>query len=75
MIIEVKKSAKIPTLVKFLLSTFYSVHMIPYTEKNVPKKRKFRWERLHSYMRKGFLICEEMRKYLVIIYEEAVSHI
>jgi hypothetical protein len=25
-------------------------------------------------MRKGFLICEEMRKYLVIIYEEAVSH-
>ncbi len=27
-----------------------------------------------SYMRKGFLIDEEMRKYLVI-YEEAVSHI
>jgi hypothetical protein len=27
-----------------------------------------------SYMRKGFLIYEEMRKYLVI-YEEAVSHI
>ena len=27
-----------------------------------------------SYMRKGFLINEEMRKYLVI-YEEAVSHI
>jgi hypothetical protein len=27
-----------------------------------------------SYMRKGFLIYEEMRKYL-IIYEEAVSHI
>ncbi len=26
-------------------------------------------------MRKGFLIYEEMRKYLVIIYEEAVSHI
>jgi hypothetical protein len=26
-----------------------------------------------SYMRKGFLICEEMRKYLTI-YEEAVSH-
>jgi hypothetical protein len=26
-----------------------------------------------SYMRKGFLIYEEMRKYLVI-YEEAVSH-
>jgi hypothetical protein len=25
-----------------------------------------------SYMRKGFLICEEMRKYL-IIFEEAVS--
>jgi hypothetical protein len=27
-----------------------------------------------SYMRKGFLISEEMRKYLVI-YEEAASHI
>ncbi len=27
-----------------------------------------------SYVRKGFLIYEEMRKYL-IIYEEAVSHI
>ncbi len=27
-----------------------------------------------SYMRKGFLIYEEMHKYLVI-YEEAVSHI
>ncbi len=27
-----------------------------------------------SYMRKGFLIYQEMRKYLVI-YEEAVSHI
>jgi hypothetical protein len=27
-----------------------------------------------SYMRKGFLIYEEMRKYLTI-YEEALSHI
>ncbi len=27
-----------------------------------------------SYLRKGFLICEEMRKYFVI-YEEAISHI
>jgi hypothetical protein len=27
-----------------------------------------------SYMRKGFLINEEMHKYLVI-YEEAVSHV
>jgi hypothetical protein len=27
-----------------------------------------------SYMRKGFLICEEMLKYLTI-YEEAVSNI
>jgi hypothetical protein len=27
-----------------------------------------------SYMRKGFLICEEMRKYFPI-YEEVVSHI
>jgi hypothetical protein len=25
-------------------------------------------------MRKGFLICDEMRKYIVI-YEEAISHI
>jgi hypothetical protein len=38
--------------------------------------RKFRHERLqsHTYVRKGFLIYEEMRKYLVI-FEEAVSHI
>jgi hypothetical protein len=28
----------------------------------------------NSYMRKGFLIYEEMCKYLVV-YEEAVSHI
>jgi hypothetical protein len=39
--------------------------------------RKFRWDRLQSHtvycMRKGFLIYEEMRKYLTI-YEEAVSH-
>jgi hypothetical protein len=28
-----------------------------------------------SYMRKGFLIYEEKRKYLVIYYEEAFSHI
>jgi hypothetical protein len=27
-----------------------------------------------SYVRKGFLICEEMCKYLVI-YEETISHI
>jgi hypothetical protein len=27
-----------------------------------------------SYMRKGFLLYEEMRKYLTL-YEEAVSHI
>ena len=27
-----------------------------------------------SYMRKGFLIHEEMRKYITI-YEEAVSHV
>jgi hypothetical protein len=37
--------------------------------------RKFRRERLQSYTsRKGFLIYEEMRKYLVI-FEEPVSHI
>jgi hypothetical protein len=37
--------------------------------------RKFRVEQLQIiYMRKGFLISEEMRKYLVI-YEEAGSHI
>ncbi len=31
------------------------------------------WSSWKSYMRKGFLICEEMRKYFPI-YEEAVSH-
>ncbi len=37
--------------------------------------RKFRMEQLPSniHMRKGFLIYEEMRKYLTK-YEEAVSH-
>jgi hypothetical protein len=28
-----------------------------------------------SYMRRGILIYEEMRKYLTTIYEEAVSHL
>ncbi len=32
---------------------------------------KFRWD-AKSYMRKGFLIYEEMRKYLTI-YDEAIS--
>ncbi len=38
--------------------------------------RKFRVEQLqsHPYMKKGFLMHEEMRKYFQI-YEEAVSHI
>jgi hypothetical protein len=46
----------------------------------IKKKRKFfsfkrdRVQTAESYMRKGFLIYEEMRKYL-LIYEEAVSHI
>ncbi len=31
------------------------------------------WRVAKSYMRKNFLIYEEMRKYLAI-YEEAVSH-
>ncbi len=40
-----------------------------------PFIRKFRIEQLQkSYIRKGFLIYEEMRKYLTI-YEKAVSHI
>ncbi len=47
-----------------------------YTDKNHIKFssyiRKFRMEQL--LMRKGFLIYEEMRKYLTI-YEEAVSHV
>ena len=40
------------------------------------KKRNFKWMGTvaKSYMRKGFLIYDEMRKYLVL-YEEAVSHI
>jgi hypothetical protein len=37
--------------------------------------RKFRWDRVaKSYMRKGFLIYEEMPKYLTI-YEEAFNNI
>ncbi len=36
--------------------------------------RKFNGAIANSYMRKGFLIYEEMRKFLVI-YEEAVSYI
>jgi hypothetical protein len=36
-------------------------------------KRKFRWDRVQSHVRKGFLY-EEMRIYFTI-YEEAVSHI
>ncbi len=38
--------------------------------------RKFRVEQLqsHAYMRKSFLIYEEIQKYFPI-YEEAVSHI
>ncbi len=39
--------------------------------------RKFRWDRLqsHIYRRQGFLIFEEMRKNLTIlyVYEEAVA--
>ena len=35
---------------------------------------KFRWDRVQSYMRKGFLIYEEMRKFFPI-YEEAFNHI
>jgi hypothetical protein len=34
----------------------------------------YREIQIRGYMRKGFLIYEEMRKYLTI-YEEAVSHI
>jgi hypothetical protein len=41
--------------------------------KFAPDIRKIRWEVAKSYMRKGFLIYEEMRKYLVID-EDAVSH-
>jgi len=36
--------------------------------------RKFRWDRVQSYMRKGFLIYEEMREFFPI-YEEAFNHI
>ncbi len=35
---------------------------------------KFRVEQLQTYMRKGFLRYEEIRKYFPI-YKEAVSHI
>ncbi len=53
--------------------------MGPYTDKKEKKIFLIRKE-IHmgavakSYMRKGFLIYEEMRKYLVI-YDEAVSHL
>ncbi len=52
---------------------------IQYTDKKETKFssyiRKFRWGSVaKSYLRKGFLIYEEMRKYLTI-FEEAVSHI
>ncbi len=51
----------------------------PYTEKK-EKKIFLKYKEIpnggvaKSYMRKGFLIYEEMRKYLTI-YEEAVSHL
>jgi hypothetical protein len=51
-----------------------------YTDKKENKfssyMRKFRWDRVQSYtyMMKGFLTYEEMRKFIPI-YEEAVSHI
>jgi hypothetical protein len=64
-----KGSALLPTL-----------SLVSYTDKKKRKFssyiRQFRMEQLQSHipMRKGFLICEEMRKYLTV-YEEAVSHI
>ncbi len=45
-----------------------------YTDKKREKKISSYWSGAKSYMRKGFLIYEEMRNYLTI-YEEAVSHI
>ncbi len=50
-----------------------------YTDKKERKnfliyKETLSGSRAKSYMRKGFLIYEEMRKYL-FIYREAVSHI
>jgi hypothetical protein len=36
--------------------------------------RKFRWDRVQTYLRKSFLVYEEMRKFFPIS-EEAVSHI
>jgi hypothetical protein len=36
--------------------------------------RKFRWERLQSDTRKGFLIYEEMRKFLTIMRRPLVMY-
>jgi hypothetical protein len=56
-----------------------SNHSARYSDKNEEKKfliyKKIQLEEVaKSYMRKGFLIYKEMRKYLVI-YEEAASQI
>ncbi len=70
-----KSSKKGPSWVPITLCSFYGF--------NIDKKGKnifLIYKEIQngavakSYIRKGFLIYEEMREYL-IIYEEAVSHI
>jgi hypothetical protein len=60
---------------------FSNAEAVPRTVYTDKKKRKFSpyigkfsGAVANSYMRKGFLIYDEIRKYLVI-YDEAVSHI
>jgi hypothetical protein len=58
---------------------WYGISVVRYTDKKENKivltyKDLQMGSFAKSYMRKGFLICEEMLKYLSI-FEEAVSHI
>ncbi len=55
------------------LSTLTVATLIKKKTKFSSYERKFRWD-AKSYMRKGFLIYEEISRYLTI-YEEAVSTI
>jgi hypothetical protein len=62
----------------YYFSSLYSVQPIGTLIKKKIKFsshiRKFRVEQMQSYMREGFLIYEEMRKYFPK-YDETVSHI
>ncbi len=58
-----------------LFTVIISAHTDKIENKNFPHiKGNSEWSGAKSYMRRGFLIYEEMRKYFTI-YEEAISHI